>query len=81
MARTGNGARTNVTGVEVGVDFTVADKVWRIFTAVGNMAFACAYSSILIEIQVRNMIKTFDNGFFYIYKKQANIYIYIVMIV
>ncbi|CAN0907290.1 Amino acid permease 1 [Linum grandiflorum] len=27
------------------------DKVWRMFTAFGDMAFACSYSAILIEIQ------------------------------
>ncbi|XVF89149.1 hypothetical protein PTKIN_Ptkin19aG0107100 [Pterospermum kingtungense] len=47
----GNGGRTTITGAEVGVDFTVQDKIWQMFTAVTNMAFACAYSSTLIEIQ------------------------------
>ncbi|XP_022754613.1 amino acid permease 6-like isoform X2 [Durio zibethinus] len=47
----GNGARTTLPGVGVRIDSTVADRVLRMFTAAGNMAFACAYSSILIEIQ------------------------------
>ncbi|XVE53767.1 hypothetical protein DITRI_Ditri03aG0028900 [Diplodiscus trichospermus] len=46
-----NGAKTTLTGVGAGVDLTIANKIWRMFTAAGNMAFACAYSSIFIEIQ------------------------------
>ncbi len=51
--KTGEGGRTTLTGVEVGMDLTTEDKIWRMFRAVGDMAFACAYSPILIEIQVR----------------------------
>uniref|UniRef100_A0A6N2L414 Amino acid transporter transmembrane domain-containing protein n=1 Tax=Salix viminalis TaxID=40686 RepID=A0A6N2L414_SALVM len=47
----GHGHRTTLTGVEVGVDVTAAEKIWTIFRAIGDMAFACAYSVILIEIQ------------------------------
>ncbi|KAF2304438.1 hypothetical protein GH714_031442 [Hevea brasiliensis] len=47
----GEGGRTTLTGVEVGMDLTTEDKIWRMFRAVGDMAFACAYSPILIEIQ------------------------------
>lgn len=45
-------ARTSLTGVTVGVDVTAADKVWRCFQAIGDIAFAYAYSNVLIEIQV-----------------------------
>jgi amino acid permease len=44
-------ARTSLTGVEVGVDVTGAQKVWRTFQAIGDIAFAYAYSTVLIEIQ------------------------------
>ncbi|KAG5409552.1 hypothetical protein IGI04_005871 [Brassica rapa subsp. trilocularis] len=37
-------ARTALTGVTVGVDVTGSDKVWRTFQAVGDIAFAYAYS-------------------------------------
>ncbi|KAJ4708121.1 Amino acid permease [Melia azedarach] len=47
----GQGRKTSLTGVEIRLDLTAADKTWRMFQAVGNMAFACAYSRILIEIQ------------------------------
>ncbi|XP_021717250.1 amino acid permease 6-like, partial [Chenopodium quinoa] len=47
----GSNARTSLTGVEIGVDVTAAQKVWNICTALGNMAFAYAFSMVLIEIQ------------------------------
>lgn len=38
-------------GVGPGLE-TEAQKVWNIFIALGNIAFAYSYSAILIEIQV-----------------------------
>ncbi|GFP84109.1 amino acid permease 1 [Phtheirospermum japonicum] len=43
--------RTSVTGTTVGVDVTGSQKVWRSFQAVGDIAFAYAYSTVLVEIQ------------------------------
>ncbi|VFQ75179.1 unnamed protein product [Cuscuta campestris] len=43
--------KTSITGVTVGVDVTGAEKVWRSFQAIGDIAFAYAYSTVLIEIQ------------------------------
>ena len=43
---------TSLTGVVVGVDVTREQKLWRCFQALGNIAFAYAYSQVLIEIQV-----------------------------
>lgn len=40
-----------LTGTVVGVDVSAMDKVWRSFQAIGNIAFAYAYSTVLIEIQ------------------------------
>ena len=48
----GNQGRTSLTGVQVGVDVTLEEKIWNILTAMGNMAFAYAFSMVLIEIQV-----------------------------
>ncbi|KAG0498930.1 hypothetical protein HPP92_003621 [Vanilla planifolia] len=42
---------TTVTGTIVGIDVTEAEKVWNVFNALGNIAFAYSYSMILIEIQ------------------------------
>ncbi|ESQ31033.1 hypothetical protein EUTSA_v10011449mg [Eutrema salsugineum] len=39
-----------LTGVSIGT-VTPTDKVWRTFQSLGNIAFAYAYSMILIEIQ------------------------------
>lgn len=37
--------------MQVGVDVTGTEKVWRMFQAIGDIAFAYAYSNVLIEIQ------------------------------
>ncbi|PSS17319.1 Amino acid permease [Actinidia chinensis var. chinensis] len=47
----GGHARTSLTGVTVGVDVSASEKVWRSFQAIGDIAFAYAYSTVLIEIQ------------------------------
>ncbi|KAL7127646.1 hypothetical protein ABFS83_14G266000 [Erythranthe nasuta] len=44
-------ARTSLTGTTVGVDVSGSDKVWRSFQSIGDIAFAYAYSTVLIEIQ------------------------------
>ncbi|GAA0184791.1 hypothetical protein LIER_32079 [Lithospermum erythrorhizon] len=48
--------KSTLTGVEVGVDVTGADKVWQTFQAIGNIAFSYAFSLVLVEIQ--NTIKS-----------------------
>ncbi|KAL5559876.1 hypothetical protein UlMin_036087 [Ulmus minor] len=47
----GTQGRTSLTGVTVGVDVTGSEKVWRTFQAIGDIAFAYAFSTVLIEIQ------------------------------
>ncbi|XP_059631199.1 amino acid permease 6-like [Cornus florida] len=47
----GEPVRTSLTGVAVGVDVSGSEKVWRTFQAIGDIAFAYAYSTVLIEIQ------------------------------
>ncbi|XP_059633315.1 amino acid permease 6-like [Cornus florida] len=47
----GGHVRTSLTGVTIGVDVTGSEKVWRTFQAVGDIAFAYAYTNVLIEIQ------------------------------
>ncbi|KAF8024694.1 hypothetical protein BT93_F1774 [Corymbia citriodora subsp. variegata] len=51
VAGGGNHVRTTLTGTTVGVDVSGSEKVWRVFQAVGNIAFAYAYSTVLVEIQ------------------------------
>lgn len=48
--------KTSLTGTVVGVDVTGTEKIWNCFQAIGNIAFAYTYSSILVEIQVINSI-------------------------
>ncbi|KAI3460104.1 hypothetical protein Pfo_016767 [Paulownia fortunei] len=47
----GGHVRTSLTGTTVGVDVSGSDKVWKSFQAIGDIAFAYAYSTVLIEIQ------------------------------
>lgn len=44
-------SRTSLTGVTVGIDVSESEKVWRSFQAIGDIAFAYAFSTVLIEIQ------------------------------
>lgn len=44
-------ARTTLTGVTVGVDVSGREKILRTVQAIGDIAFAYAYSTILIEIE------------------------------
>ena len=48
----GHGKRTTPTGIEVGAGITSAQKMWRMFTAFGDIAIAYTYSPVLIEVQV-----------------------------
>ncbi|MBA0623698.1 hypothetical protein Godav_009146 [Gossypium davidsonii] len=47
----GEPVRTTLTGVTVGVDVSGSEKIWRTFQAIGDIAFAYAYSTVLVEIQ------------------------------
>ncbi|KAL8145379.1 amino acid permease 6-like [Apium graveolens] len=49
----GDGAhpKTTMTGTTVGVDVSGAEKIWRTFQSIGDIAFAYNYSTVLIEIQ------------------------------
>ncbi|KAL8128978.1 hypothetical protein V2J09_018133 [Rumex salicifolius] len=47
----GGHTKTRLGGTEVGVDVTMAQKIWRSCQAIGDMAFSYAYSGVLIEIQ------------------------------
>ena len=51
LIKGGEHVRTSLTGVQVGVDVTGSEKVWRMFQAIGDIAFAYAFSNVLIEIQ------------------------------
>ncbi|KAB2047502.1 hypothetical protein ES319_A13G050400v1 [Gossypium barbadense] len=47
----GENARTSLTGTTVGVDVTSWQKTWNCFEAIGDIAFAYAFSTVLVEIQ------------------------------
>ncbi|KAL3498391.1 hypothetical protein ACH5RR_041123 [Cinchona calisaya] len=43
--------QTSLIGAPIGEDMSRMDKIWSTFTALGNLAFAYAFSDVLIEIQ------------------------------
>ncbi|XP_010490519.1 PREDICTED: amino acid permease 8-like [Camelina sativa] len=47
----GKVGKTELTGTVIGVDVTSSEKVWRMFQAIGDIAFSYAFTTILIEIQ------------------------------
>ncbi|GFP99415.1 amino acid permease 6 [Phtheirospermum japonicum] len=47
----GGHVETSLTGIPIGNNMSSMDKMWKIFNALGNIAFAYAFSSLLIEIQ------------------------------
>ncbi|KAF6141727.1 hypothetical protein GIB67_027905 [Kingdonia uniflora] len=47
----GNTGNTSLGGIEVGPDVSEVQKVWRSFSALGDIAFAYSFSLILIEVQ------------------------------
>ncbi|MCL7045330.1 hypothetical protein MKW94_026354, partial [Papaver nudicaule] len=47
----GDTGKTTLTGVEIGPKFSVSDKVWSTFSAIGDIEVAFSFSLVLIEIQ------------------------------
>ncbi|XP_058785203.1 amino acid permease 8-like isoform X2 [Vicia villosa] len=46
----GKGEPTRWSGVKVGPGLSREDKVWKILTALGNIALACTYSTVVYDI-------------------------------
>ncbi|KAK7293846.1 hypothetical protein RJT34_16723 [Clitoria ternatea] len=46
----GKGAETSITGTRVGPELSAEDKVWRVFSAMGNIALACTYATVIFDI-------------------------------
>ncbi|XP_024980291.1 amino acid permease 6-like [Cynara cardunculus var. scolymus] len=53
IAKIAGGAhsKTSLTGIPVGQNMTSMDKMWNSFSAIGDVAFAYAFSLVLLEIQ------------------------------
>jgi len=49
---TGKGAATSITGTKLPVE----DKLLKVFTAMGNIALACTYATVIYDIMV--LVKT-----------------------
>ncbi|XP_020212110.1 amino acid permease 8 [Cajanus cajan] len=46
----GKGKTTRIFGTKVGPEVSEADKVWRVFSALGNIALACSYATVVYDI-------------------------------
>ncbi|KAH1124877.1 hypothetical protein AAZX31_06G084200 [Glycine max] len=46
----GKGETTRVFGNKVGPGLSEADKMWRVFSALGNIALACSYATVVYDI-------------------------------
>ncbi|KAK7260723.1 hypothetical protein RIF29_26999 [Crotalaria pallida] len=46
----GKGNITSITGIEVGPELSAEDKVWRVFSAMGNIALASTYATVIYDI-------------------------------
>ncbi|KAI9182680.1 hypothetical protein LWI28_027803 [Acer negundo] len=58
----GNTGKTSLTGVVVGVDVTSSEKLWGSFQAIGNIEFAYAFSTVLVEIQASDRQDTLKSS-------------------
>ncbi|KAG9132541.1 hypothetical protein Leryth_008463 [Lithospermum erythrorhizon] len=47
----GGNVEKMLTGIPVGPDLSAMEKMWSIYSAIGNIAFAYSFSLILVEIQ------------------------------
>lgn len=52
----GKTGKTSIAGMTAGVDVSSSEKVWNSLQAIGNIALAYSYSSVLIEIQASQSI-------------------------
>ncbi|KAK7260722.1 hypothetical protein RIF29_26998 [Crotalaria pallida] len=46
----GKGNGTSITGIEVGPELCAEEQVWRVFTAMGNIALASNYATVAFDI-------------------------------
>ncbi|XP_009792204.1 amino acid permease 6-like [Nicotiana sylvestris] len=51
IANDGVSGNTSLTGTRIGKELSGTDKMWNTFSALGDIAFAYAFSTVLIEIQ------------------------------
>ncbi|KAK7282960.1 hypothetical protein RIF29_12108 [Crotalaria pallida] len=46
----GKGAPTSISGIKVGPELSAVDKMWRIFSAMGNIALACSFATVVYDM-------------------------------
>jgi hypothetical protein len=52
--RTGKGAPTGITEINVGSGLSAGDKMWRACSSMGNIAIAGSYAGVIYDIMVIN---------------------------
>lgn len=55
MEDDGVSGNTSLTGTRIGKELSGTDKMWNTFSALGDIAFAYAFSTVLIEIQAKHL--------------------------
>ncbi|KAK7311753.1 hypothetical protein RJT34_10085 [Clitoria ternatea] len=46
----GKGEATSLFGNKIGPELSKAEKIWRVFSALGNIALACSYATVVYDI-------------------------------
>ncbi|KAE9599469.1 hypothetical protein Lal_00039515 [Lupinus albus] len=46
----GKGKGTSITGIEIGAELSAEDKIWRVFSSLGNIALASTYATVIYDI-------------------------------
>lgn len=49
---TGNGQPTHLFGKKIGPDQSESEKIWKIFSALGNIALASHFATVIYDIMV-----------------------------
>lgn len=50
---TGKGETTRLFGIKVGPELSGEEKVWKVFSALGNIALACSFATVVYDIMVK----------------------------
>nr|KYP70146.1 Amino acid permease 1 [Cajanus cajan] len=62
----GKGKTTRIFGTKVGPEVSEADKVWRVFSALGNIALACSYATVVYDIMTIVVLVSYSIQFDYV---------------
>ncbi|XP_057440556.1 amino acid permease 8-like [Lotus japonicus] len=46
----GEGVSTSIIGTKIGPELSAEDKIWRVFSSLGNIALACNFATVIYDI-------------------------------